>query len=60
MATLHGHVMEQVAFQTQMPHNLCCRVVKIILQSYLEQSRLAMGSCVYNFLDHQEILPMRS
>jgi hypothetical protein len=36
METLDGHVLEQAAFHTQIPYNLCRHITKILLQSYLQ------------------------
>jgi hypothetical protein len=55
MAILHGLVLEQVAFHTQILYNLCCYVAKILLHSYLEQPRPTTVHCVDNFEDYQKI-----
>jgi hypothetical protein len=49
MGTLHGHVLEQAAFHTQIPYNLCRHVTKILLQPYLEQPSPPTFYYVYNF-----------
>jgi hypothetical protein len=49
MRTLHGHVLEQMAFHTQIMYNLCHHIAKILLQSYLEQPSPPTIYCVYNF-----------
>jgi hypothetical protein len=45
---LDGHVLEQAAFHTQIPTYLCCHVVKILLQSYLQEPSPLTVSWFYN------------
>jgi hypothetical protein len=48
MKVLDGHVLEEAAFHTQIPEYLCCHVVKILLQSYLQEPSSPMVSWFYN------------
>jgi hypothetical protein len=48
-STLEEHVLEQAAFNTQIPYNLYRYVAKILLQTYLEQLSLPTVSWFYKY-----------
>jgi hypothetical protein len=48
MEALDGYVLEQAAFHTQILLYLCCHIVKILLQSYLQEPSPPMISWFYN------------
>jgi hypothetical protein len=60
MVILHELVFQQAAFHTKISYNLCHRVAKILLQSYLESPSPVMVPCVDTFEDYQNISPLRS
>jgi hypothetical protein len=60
MAILHGFILEQAAFHTQIMYNPCRRVAKIILWSYLEHPSPTTVPCIDTFKDYQNISPLRS
>jgi hypothetical protein len=60
MAILNGLVLEQAAFHTQIPYNLCCLIAKIVLRSYLEHPSPPTILCVDTFEDYEQISPLQS
>jgi hypothetical protein len=60
MAILHGLILRQATFHTQISYNLYRRIAKIVLQLYLEQPSPTTFPSVDTFEDYQKISPLRS
>jgi hypothetical protein len=51
MTILHGLVLEEATFHTQIMYNLWHHIAKILLQSYLKQPSHATIPCADTFED---------